>query len=357
MECLVEVDVGAVGVHVVEGGAQPVRATRPVRAGSPRPPAPGPLAPAAPSYGRRRTSSPTVVAKPPGTTAEPDRVGPPACCGPASTSSATPCRAASGRGERLHQDLRGRRVADEDSLTHPDTPTSARAEWGLGRSAPLACCRHARTVPPVLDQRLVAHRRPPAAPRRQPRHGDRSSAPSGSCAGALVFFPQGWLLGRRPVHHRVRVQRHDRRRTWPAPVGQVRRSARSSTRPSTGSATGDLRRPRDVLRRPGRQQLRAPRSRSTASSMGSVTSYARARAESLGMQAKVGIAERADRLVADPGRHRLGRPVPAPRRRRPGDVADPDRPRAPGRWPARSRWCSGSSSYAGRRSPLQPPTE
>jgi CDP-diacylglycerol--glycerol-3-phosphate 3-phosphatidyltransferase len=32
--------------------------------------------------------------------------------------------------------------------------------------------------------------------------------------------------------------------------------------------------------------------------MGSVTSYARARAESLGMQANVGIAERADRLVA-----------------------------------------------------------
>jgi CDP-diacylglycerol---glycerol-3-phosphate 3-phosphatidyltransferase len=32
--------------------------------------------------------------------------------------------------------------------------------------------------------------------------------------------------------------------------------------------------------------------------MGSITSYARARAESLGMHAKVGIAERADRLVA-----------------------------------------------------------
>ena len=32
--------------------------------------------------------------------------------------------------------------------------------------------------------------------------------------------------------------------------------------------------------------------------MGSVTSYARARAEALGMEAKVGIAERADRLVA-----------------------------------------------------------
>jgi phosphatidylglycerophosphate synthase len=32
--------------------------------------------------------------------------------------------------------------------------------------------------------------------------------------------------------------------------------------------------------------------------MGSITSYARARAESLGMQAKVGIAERSDRLVS-----------------------------------------------------------
>ena len=32
--------------------------------------------------------------------------------------------------------------------------------------------------------------------------------------------------------------------------------------------------------------------------MGSVTSYARAKAESLGMQAKGGIAERSDRLVA-----------------------------------------------------------
>ncbi|MGI8676043.1 MAG: phosphatidylinositol phosphate synthase [Nocardioidaceae bacterium] len=32
--------------------------------------------------------------------------------------------------------------------------------------------------------------------------------------------------------------------------------------------------------------------------MGSVTSYARARAESLGMQARIGVAERADRLVA-----------------------------------------------------------
>src|ERR687890_2238049 len=32
--------------------------------------------------------------------------------------------------------------------------------------------------------------------------------------------------------------------------------------------------------------------------MGSVTSYARARAEALGMQAKVGIAERSDRLVS-----------------------------------------------------------
>ena len=50
--------------------------------------------------------------------------------------------------------------------------------------------------------------------------------------------------------------------------------------------------------------------------MGSVTSYARARAESLGMQAKVGIAERADRLVLDPVDDRPRRPVAPPRRRR-----------------------------------------
>ena len=43
--------------------------------------------------------------------------------------------------------------------------------------------------------------------------------------------------------------------------------------------------------------------------MGSVTSYARARAESLGMQAKVGIAERADRLVAILVMTGLGRPA------------------------------------------------
>ena len=39
-------------------------------------------------------------------------------------------------------------------------------------------------------------------------------------------------------------------------------------------------------------------------STGAVVSYARARAEGLGMTANVGITERADRLVGDPGRHR-----------------------------------------------------
>ena len=51
--------------------------------------------------------------------------------------------------------------------------------------------------------------------------------------------------------------------------------------------------------------------------MGSVTSYARARAEALGMQAKGGIAERADRLVAilgddRPRRHLLDAAGPDP---------------------------------------------
>jgi hypothetical protein len=43
-------------------------------------------------------------------------------------------------------------------------------------------------------------------------------------------------------------------------------------------------------------------------STGAVVSYARARAEGLGMTANVGITERADRPGGDPGRHRPGRP-------------------------------------------------
>src|SRR4249919_2389119 len=73
----------------------------------------------------------------------------------------------------------------------------------------------------------------------------------GVVAGALVFFPRGWLLAGGLAMYYVGPGDN---RWW------------------TALAIYCL-------------------------SMGSVTSYARARAESLGMQAKVGIAERADRLV------------------------------------------------------------
>ena len=77
--------------------------------------------------------------------------------------------------------------------------------------------------------------------------------------------------------------------------------------------------------------------------MGAVTSYARAKAEQLGFDAKVGVAERPDRLV--------GLLVPAFF----ADLFDLpilSRSRC-GCWRsrARSRWSSGSGSYAARRSP------
>jgi CDP-diacylglycerol--glycerol-3-phosphate 3-phosphatidyltransferase/CDP-diacylglycerol--inositol 3-phosphatidyltransferase len=62
--------------------------------------------------------------------------------------------------------------------------------------------------------------------------------PSGVCAGALVCFPQGWLLaGGAVVIHGIRVQRHDRRLHGPHQRFSSRRSGTPSTTPrSTGSA-------------------------------------------------------------------------------------------------------------------------
>ena len=83
-------------------------------------------------------------------------------------------------------------------------------------------------------------------------------------------------------------------RRWGGPTS----SARSWTRRSTGSATA----PSSAAWRstsPGRATATSTWCcRLDCLVMGAVTSYARARAESLGFEAKVGIAERADRLVA-----------------------------------------------------------
>ena len=81
-------------------------------------------------------------------------------------------------------------------------------------------------------------------------------------------------------------------------TGTTSASARSSTPPSTGSATGRSSAACCCTSpAPATPQLYLCVTLYCLV-MGSVTSYARARAESLGMQAKGGIAERADRLVA-----------------------------------------------------------
>ncbi|MBZ5733798.1 CDP-alcohol phosphatidyltransferase family protein [Nocardioides sp. TRM66260-LWL] len=119
----------------------------------------------------------------------------------------------------------------------------------------------------------------------------------GVCAGALVFFPQGHLLtGVLVITAFVFSDLID---------GQMARETGRSTkfgafwdstldRIGDGAIFGGL-----VLyfAGPGDFYLYACLSLYCLV-MGSVTSYARARAESLGMDAKGGIAERADRLVA-----------------------------------------------------------
>jgi CDP-diacylglycerol--glycerol-3-phosphate 3-phosphatidyltransferase len=119
----------------------------------------------------------------------------------------------------------------------------------------------------------------------------------GVCAGALVFFPRGQLLiGVLVVTAFVFSDIVD--------GTMARLSGRSSkfgafldsTLDRLGDAAifGGL-----VMYYDGPGQSRALAALALyCLVMGSVTSYARARAESLGMEAKGGIAERADRLVA-----------------------------------------------------------
>ena len=120
----------------------------------------------------------------------------------------------------------------------------------------------------------------------------------GVCAGALVFFPQGKLLtGVLVITAFVFSDLHRRHMArLTGKTQQVRGVPRLHARPDRRRR--DLRRPRALLRRPGRQRPLPRACALVCLVMGAVTSYARARAEGLGFQAKVGIAERADRLVA-----------------------------------------------------------
>ena len=212
-----------------------------------------------------------------------------------------------------------------------DISRVSRAGMGAEALGPLACCRHARTLPPVLDQRLVAHRRPPAAPRRQPQHRDPRRHARG-LRGCARLLPAG--LAASPACSSITVFVFSdmidgymaRTSGQISPFGAFL----DSTLDRIGDAAifGGL---AMYYVGPGDNELGRPALAIYCLSMGSVTSYARARAESLGMQAKVGIAERSDRLVLILAADRAGRPAPSPGRRRRGDVADPDRARGPGR--------------------------
>jgi CDP-diacylglycerol--glycerol-3-phosphate 3-phosphatidyltransferase/CDP-diacylglycerol--inositol 3-phosphatidyltransferase len=119
----------------------------------------------------------------------------------------------------------------------------------------------------------------------------------GVCAGAVVCFPQGWLLaGVLVISVFVFSDMLDgymaRTSGLISPFGAFLDS--TLDRICDAAIFGGL---AMYYVGPGDSQWRAALA-IYCLTMGAVTSYARARAESLGMQAKVGIAERADRLVA-----------------------------------------------------------
>ena len=119
----------------------------------------------------------------------------------------------------------------------------------------------------------------------------------GVCAGALICFPQGWLLaGVLVITAFVFSDMIDGYMARTS--GQI--SSFGAFLDSTLDRIGDA----SIFGGlavyyigPGDSEWRAALA-IYCLTMGSVTSYARARAESLGMQAKVGIAERSDRLVS-----------------------------------------------------------
>jgi CDP-diacylglycerol--glycerol-3-phosphate 3-phosphatidyltransferase/CDP-diacylglycerol--inositol 3-phosphatidyltransferase len=118
----------------------------------------------------------------------------------------------------------------------------------------------------------------------------------GVCTGALVFFPQGWLFAG-VLFITVFVFSDMIDGYMARTSGQV--SPFGAFLDSTLDRIGDA-----AIFGGLAMYYVGPGENSWVAalaiyclSMGSVTSYARARAESLGMQAKVGIAERSDRLV------------------------------------------------------------
>jgi CDP-diacylglycerol--glycerol-3-phosphate 3-phosphatidyltransferase/CDP-diacylglycerol--inositol 3-phosphatidyltransferase len=119
----------------------------------------------------------------------------------------------------------------------------------------------------------------------------------GVCAGALVCFPQGWLFaGVLVITAFVFSDMIDGYMARTSGQITLFGAFLDSTLDRIGDAAifGGL---AMYYVGPGDSEWKAALA-IYCLTMGSVTSYARARAESLGMQAKVGIAERSDRLVS-----------------------------------------------------------
>jgi CDP-diacylglycerol--glycerol-3-phosphate 3-phosphatidyltransferase len=119
----------------------------------------------------------------------------------------------------------------------------------------------------------------------------------GVCAGALVCFPQGWLFaGVLVITAFVFSDMIDGYMARTSGQISLFGAFLDSTLDRLGDAAifGGL---AMYYVGPGDSQWKAALA-IYCLTMGSVTSYARARAESLGMQAKVGVAERSDRLVS-----------------------------------------------------------
>ena len=133
----------------------------------------------------------------------------------------------------------------------------------------------------------------------------------GVCCRSPGLLPPARVLLGHDRHHALRLLRH-RRRGHGADVGPLQQWG--AYLDSTLDRVGDS----AIF---GGLVLCATPAAATTSSwpalalacliLGSVVSYAKARAEGLGMTANVGIAERADRLVAVLVGHRPGRPRPA----------------------------------------------
>ena len=224
----------------------------------------------------------------------------------------------------------GRRAVHAAYISPVRAATQAHQPECDGRrcNAPLRWTHHAEPIRArLLHQAADPGGRGAHPARHQPRrrHDHRH-------AGRLLRRP-GLLPARRvprrhPRHHGVRLLRHRSTASWPARSAGPASGAPTSTPPSTGSAT-----PRSSAGWCSGTPASGDKAYMAALALaclilGSVVSYAKARAEGLGMTANVGIAERADRLVvvlvATGFTGLFDLPEVVPRRR-----ARPARPRQP----------------------------